>query len=83
MEGSAYANSPFRQGGRPSSNALNRSNANSAMKAKTPYGDQPSMTDGNYSDEDFQSNPQTQGNEEDQEMDRMRAAMAKENVFSN
>lgn len=41
------------------------------------------MTDGNYSDEDFQSNNQTQGPEEDQEMDRMRAAMAKENVFSN
>ena len=62
MDGSAYANSPFRGGGRPPSNLNNRnnqnpmlrSNANSAMKIG-PYNgtEQPSMTEGNYSDADF------------------------------
>lgn len=93
LDGSAYQNSPFRGGGpRPPSNArVNRSNMNSAMKngpnapsgPRGAYGgaEQPSMTDGNYSDGEFESVNPTHGDEDDgmDPMDRMRAAMAKEN----
>jgi len=51
MGDSAYQSSPFRGGGRPPSNAMNRSNMNSEMKRRPDQ----SMTDGNYSDADFDS----------------------------
>ena len=46
---------------------------------RAPYGDQPSMvTDGNYSDEDFNvaPTPSTMQRNDDDELDRMRKAMA-------